>query len=177
MGLAKCPECERLISRGAPACPYCGLRAIYRAGQHNRRLTERFGVLLLGIPTACAAAMWVFICDAEATSMTRVAVRGLGALTILGTGALAAVEANILRGTGVDAPTPIKRAAWAVFWFVAHTAAWILAYPSYLRWRSRYGAKNLIKGAAIVAAGFVGSLLCGTLWSGAAAGYIRDLFP
>jgi hypothetical protein len=173
MGLARCPECERMISRGAPACPHCGLRAIYRAGQQNRKLTDRFGMLMLAIPTACAALMWVCIYDAEGVSV----VRALGAVSILTTGGLAAVEADLLRGTGTDAPTRIRRVEWAAFWFVAHLAAWILAYPSYLRWRSRYGARNLLKGATLVAAGFVASLLCGTLWSGSASDYVRDIFP
>jgi hypothetical protein len=132
---------------------------------------------MLGIPVVCSSMMWVCIYDADAVGAAGVAIRTLGAVTILGTAALAALEANVLRGTGLDRPTPLKRVGCAAFWFVAHLGAWILAYPSYLRWRRRYGAKNQLKGATVVAAGFVGSFLCGVLWPALVGGYIRELFP
>jgi hypothetical protein len=125
----------------------------------------------------CASMMWVCIYDADEVAAAGVAIRCLGAVTILGTATLAALEANVLHGTGLDRPTPLKRVGCAAFWFAAHLAAWILAYPSYLRWRRRYGARNLLKGAAVVAAGFVSSLLCGVLWPGLAGGTIREFLP
>ena len=73
-------------------------------------------------------------------------------LTIIATAILGAVEANKI-GIGSDSDITVKGAkrSGPTQWFVFLLLLWIVGFPSYLYWRSRYGRKNYLIGGIFAA--------------------------
>lgn len=106
------------------------------------------------LPLVAGALTWFWIGNMRLIDGPGAKLGLLTVATILITGVVATIEASKL-GIGSDSDV----AAWSqrgsgksfslkpptpIVWFFGFALMWILSYPSYLYYRSRYGLRNLI---------------------------------
>ena len=171
MALIKCPECSKEVSSSALACPGCGhpiapAGAVELPKPKTRQPNETLGLFLVIIPIAASALAWFWITELRLIDNSGGKLAFIMAGTIVLTAILAAIESAQL-GIGSDADI----AAWKsrnqnhtgrmkppspFAWFFCLVMLWLFTYPTYLYYRSKYGAKNLIGAGLLSALVFIG---------------------
>ena len=128
--------------------------------------SELLGILLLLIPPISTFLIFFWVGNMILIQGPGSTLMGLVCATVLGTAVLAAVEASqIGMGSATDIDKRGKRRSGPVAWFFVMTLLWLLGYPMYLFWRSRYGRKNLVVGGVLVTLLFTGTAaLVGAAW-------------
>jgi len=105
--------------------------------------SDSLGIVIMLLPIASAALMWFWISGMNLLQNPSSTLNGIAIVTILATAALIAVEASQL---GIGQPIHGKRTTGPVGWFICTLLIWIIAYPSYLFYRSKFGVKNYVVG-------------------------------
>jgi 4-amino-4-deoxy-L-arabinose transferase-like glycosyltransferase len=127
----------------APSLPSHPIASI--ATPERSKPDETLGIIILLIPLIGIFLMWY----SPATLLFP-----LSALIVASTAILVGVEANKL-GVGkekkFDKKGREKRQTGPVGWAIFVLVVWLVGFPSYLYWRSRYGAKNMLIGGIGVA--------------------------
>ena len=112
---------------------------------------ELLGVIMLVVPIVAILLMWQWVGSMNLLQNPASSLQMIVILTIVGTATLGAVEASRLGiGSEADIKNGKKQSGPGV-WFLFILVMWILGFPMYLYWRSRYGRKNDL-GVGIVAA-------------------------
>lgn len=158
--IQQCPECGRGVSSEAASCPACGFVPAHRrssavAVQNAPGGSEAIGVALLLIPLAATAAIWLWVGTMNMLQDPSGSLSAVVITTILLTAVLMAVEASQL-GMGKPDAKGLPSTG-PVTWFIACAVLWIVAYPSYLAQRARFGRNSMWVGGLLVALVFVGS--------------------
>jgi len=115
--------------------------------------SDSLGVVIMLLPIASAALMWFWISGMNLLQNPSSTLNGIAIVTVLATAALIAVEASQL---GIGQPIRGKRTTGPVGWFICTLMIWIIAYPSYLFYRSKFGVKNYVVGGIASALIFLG---------------------
>lgn len=119
--------------------------------------SELIGVIMLVTPLVSTLLIWQWVGSMNLLQNPASTLQMLVILTIVGTAILGAVEASQLGiGSDLDNAKNGKKRSGPMQWFVFMLAMWILGFPMYLYWRSRYGRKNYLVGGIFVALLFVG---------------------
>ena len=119
--------------------------------------SELLGIIMLVTPVVSTLLIWQWVGSMNLLQNPSSTLQMLVILTIVGTAALGAVEANQLGiGNDLDTAKNGKKRSGPAQWFVFILAMWILGFPMYLYWRNRYGRKNYLVGGIFVALLFSG---------------------
>lgn len=126
---------------------------------------ETLGIIILLVPLVAALLIWFWIGSMNLLQSPGSTLSFLAIATVIITGVLVGVEANQL-GIGAKSDTAKKERksfsmeeSGPVGWAVLTMLLWIVGYPAYLWYRSKYGAKNMVVGGLAVALVFLGSLV------------------
>ena len=152
--LVNCSSCGRSVSRKAPACPNCG----EPMNELNaKRPQETLGIIILLTPLVAALLIWSWIGSMTLLQNPGSTLSFLTIGTIIITGILVGVEANQLGiGAASDTDKKGRKNTGPVGWGAVTMLLWIVGYPAYLYYRSKYGAKNMVVGGIVVALVFLG---------------------
>lgn len=120
---------------------------------------ETLGVIILLIPLVAALLSWFWIGSMNLLQNPGSTLSFLAIGTVILTGILVGVEANQL-GIGAPGDTDKKgrKKTGPVGWGAVTMLLWIVGYPAYLYYRSKYGAKNMVVGGIVVALVFLGAV-------------------
>jgi hypothetical protein len=119
--------------------------------------SELLGVIMLVTPIVSTLLIWQWVGSMNLLQNPSSTLQMLVILTIVGTAALGAIEANQLGiGNDLDVTKNGKKRSGPAQWFVFMLVMWILGFPMYLYWRSRYGRKNYLIGGIFAALLFSG---------------------
>lgn len=153
--LVNCSACGKSVSRRAPACPNCG-EPINEPKAKSPQ--ETLGIFILLLPLGAALLIWFWIEGMNLLQNPSSTLMFLTIGTVIGTGVLVGVEANQL-GIGGDSDTDKKgrKKTGPVGWAAFTMLMWIIGYPAYLWYRSKYGAKNMVVGGIAVTFIFLGA--------------------
>ncbi len=151
-----CPFCGEKILAVAIKCKHCGSDLQAQAGSAAKKPGEALGILMLVLPLVGVALIWLWIANMNLLQGPRTALGVVLGLVVLGTAALAAVEASQL-GMGSRPDSKGKQGSGPITWFFGTVLLWIICFPLYLFQRSRYGATNLLIGGVGTALLFGGS--------------------
>ena len=144
-----CPMCGEKILVVAKKCKHCGeyldgRKAVSASSQApNSVPSNSLGIIILLLPVASAALMWFWISSMNLLQNPTSTLDGILIVTILLTAGLISTEASQL---GMGKPLGGKKTTGPIGWFLCTLLLWIVAYPGYLFWRSKYGLKNYIVG-------------------------------
>ncbi len=174
-----CSQCGTQSNPEARFCSVCGtpmaggapdVRATLRpTGQtpetavperqtYTHEGSELLGVLLLLAPLVSTALIIFWVGNMALIQGPASTLMGIMCLTVLGTAVLVAAEASQIGvGSLRDLDKNGRKRSGPVAWFFVLTLLWLIGYPMYMGWRSRYGRKNLIVGGVLVALVFVGT--------------------
>ncbi|MEI8245589.1 MAG: hypothetical protein WCI51_07155 [Lentisphaerota bacterium] len=184
---AKCPQCGKTLYIPYPepkdispiiskksinkACPYCGetILSVAKKCKHcgeflddkikNSIGSKSFykksidlGLALLICPTLFLFFCWYYIPTLRMYQNPGAQLTLIALLNLFITAILIAVEYNSFTLTGK------KNEYSAAKWFFLTILCWIIVYPAYMYCRSKYGGKNLLFGAIIIAILFAGTV-------------------
>jgi hypothetical protein len=110
---------------------------------------ETLGIIILLLPLIGIFLMWYSPVESSLQ---------LAALSVVSTAILVGIEANKLgigKNRKFDEEGMEKSEYGPVAWAVFVMLFWIIGFPSYMYWRSRYGAKNMLIGGIGVAVLFL----------------------
>lgn len=155
----KCKLCGETILEIAVKCKHCGASFNESSAKENIAdllggQKELLGVLMLVVPVVATLLVWFWIGNMNLLQSPGSKLNGLMLLTIIGTAALAAVEANRV-GIGNNINKNGKKESGPIAWFFIITLLWIIGYPAYLYKRSKYGLKNHLLPAILVMLVFI----------------------
>jgi len=151
----RCPFCGEEILAVAIRCKHCKSDLAEQPNQHpdKARPAADLGVCLIGLPIIATVLAWLWIGSMSLWQGRESNLIGLAALTVLSTALIAAQEARWLGmvsdGKGEYGP---------VAWFLLVAVIWVIAYPSYLYRRRKYGLPNLLRQGIGVVLVFLGSV-------------------
>lgn len=151
----RCPFCAEEILAIAIKCKHCGSNL---AGASTvpveAKSTADFGWALLGVPLAGTLVIWTWVSSLAMIQGPGGATTFIVAAVVIGTAALAAIEAaklgmkaNKLEGT--YSPTQ---------WMFLCLFMWVIGYPAYLFKRRHYGRSNLLVPGIAVIVVFLGTV-------------------
>lgn len=112
-----------------------------------------YGSFLLGIPLASTMLIWFWVSGMNLLQQPGNTMNLIMVATILGTAAVAAMEASKVGMV----PDRQKSSYSPTAWFFLITLFWIVGYPAYLLKRRHYGLKNRLVAGILVALLFTGS--------------------
>jgi hypothetical protein len=168
----QCPQCKRAYTKmelrdlrerlareeelpswpGASRSPD---RLVTAQGGGAVREAEGPGILLLLIPVSAASLPWYWMLSATLIEGAAWKLASLTAVMILATSVVTAFDATRLTiGSKHDVTADGRKRPGPVFWSLVVLLFWAVAYPTYLYWRSRYGARNLAAAGVAVVLGF-----------------------
>lgn len=119
---------------------------------------EALGIIILLLPLVSALLIWFWVGSMNMLQNPGSTLSLLVIGTVIATGVLVGIEASQL-GIGSDSDKDKKgrKRTGPVGWAVFTILMWIISYPAYLWYRSRYRAKNMIVGGVAVALVFLGT--------------------
>lgn len=173
-----CPYCGEEILMVAVRCKHC--QADLSGGgpgpaAAKAPVGEGLGIAHLLVPVGATVLIWLWVGSMSLLQDPQSTLALITVTTLLATGALAAVEASRLGiGSESDRNEHGRKRSGPATWFIFHLVLWILAFPSYLYWRSKYGAKNMVIGGLVVALLFTGTAIGMTAAIEAKKSEIRD---
>jgi hypothetical protein len=141
--------CGEEILAVAKKCKHCGEYLDGRNGVPASSELPRpapgnsLGIIILSLPIASAALMWFWISGMNLLQNPSYTLDGILIVTILLTAGSISTEASHL---GMGKPRGGKETTGPIGWFLCTLLMWIIAYPGYLFWRSKYGVKNYVIG-------------------------------
>lgn len=148
------PPMRKLPAAAPISSPGSINRPINAAGQTHQ---ETLGIILLLLPLVAALLIWFWIGSMNLFQNPGSTLSMLSIGTVVITGILVGVEANQL-GIGINTDTDKKgrKKTGPIGWAILTMLVWIVGYPAYLWYRSKYGAKNMVVGGIAVALVFLG---------------------
>jgi len=160
-----CPLCGEEILAVALKCKHCqsvlGGPALAPAPQTSSG--DAAGVVLLLAPWIGIALLWLWVGESPLIKASDNLVI-VGALVVVGTAILAAVDASTL-GLGVKG-TPAAKGTGPGGTFAGVLLLWFLMYPVHMHERAKYGGRPNHAGVAVIgmilfvaSAGYLGSLI------------------
>jgi hypothetical protein len=151
----RCPYCSEIIQAKAIKCKHCGEML---DGQRKKAKldTNIIGVIGMLIPACSATLGYYWVSNMRLIDRPADKVMMISIATIVLTSLLFAIEAS-LSGMG-STENDGKRHSGPVSWFFFCVLLWIVGFPSYLYWRSRYGLKNMVFGGILIALIFLGTM-------------------
>jgi hypothetical protein len=149
--------------------PARGLPQAGRAGHSRPAGVDVPGVVLLATPLFTSVLAWLSVGRGYLASVAASDLMLLVGVNLAATALFVAIEAGWLHmGAPGDLSKRAKRRAGPATWFLLVLIAWPLAYPAYLRRRSRYGAADLSIEGVMVMLVLVGTVvalsLAGGVW-------------
>ena len=153
-----CPLCAEPIKAAATKCKHCGsmLSGGHRLSRIPGQSSEVLGALLLMIPFFASLLVWFWVGGMNLLQSPGSTLNLIVVLVFATTATLSAYEASVI---GIGGPSDVtangKRKSGPLTWFFFICLVWIVGYPAYMYNRSKYGQRNLIVGAVVVAIVFV----------------------
>lgn len=139
------PIMQPMVAAITPAPPLAVHPVASIATSERSKPDETLGIIILVLPLIGIFMIWY---SPVAFSLQ------LAALTVVSTAILVGIDANKL-GVGKDKKFDKKgrekRQTGPIGWAIFVMLVWLVGFPSYLYWRSRYGAKNMLIGGIGVA--------------------------
>ena len=154
----RCPYCKEIIQRTAIKCKHCGemLNGEKRKGKID---TDVLGTIGLILPASASAFAYYWISQMRLIDNPSEKLMFIAAGTVGLTSILFAIEASLLGVGGQGDKTKSgQRRSGPVAWFFFCFLLWIVGFPAYLYWRSRYGLKNYVIGGILIALIFLGTM-------------------
>lgn len=150
-----CQYCGEAILATAIKCKHCGSMLDGSAASSSAPAKQQadYGVVLLAIPVVACMLIWFWVSGMNLLQSPGDTMALIMLGTVLGTAAVAALEAGKLgmksdRQKGSYGPTS---------WFFLIALLWIVGYPAYLYKRKDYGVANRLALGLLVAVMFIGS--------------------
>lgn len=153
--------CEPPAGTPPPPPPPLQAKALPNANagvtQNIKPSPETIGIIMLLVPLFSAMLIWIWVGGMNLFQNPSSSLNLLMLGTIISTAILGAVEANQIGvGSATDLTPKGKKRSGPGQWCAFILLMWIIGFPAYLYWRSRYGLKNLIVGGIAVALLFIG---------------------
>jgi hypothetical protein len=153
-----CPFCAEEILVAAQKCKHCNSNlneeaAAVAVATEATDATKSYDVFLLAIPLVGTMLVWFWISGLNLFQSPGSKMALIMVLVILGTGTVAAMEANKVGMTSDRA----KGTYSSTSWFFIISLLWVVGYPAYLYKRRDFGLKNRLIPGIAVAAMFIGS--------------------
>lgn len=128
------------------------------AASSAQKAQETLGIIILLLPLVSALLIWFWVGSMNMLQNPGSTLSMLVIGTVIATAVLVGIEASQL-GIGADSDKDKKgrKKTGPVGWAVFTMLLWIVGFPAYLAYRSRYGAKNMIVGGIAVALIFLGA--------------------
>ncbi|MDA9923645.1 MAG: hypothetical protein P1U87_22305 [Verrucomicrobiales bacterium] len=138
---------------------------------------ETLGIIILLLPLISALLIWFWVGSMNMLQNPGSTLSMLAIGTVIATGVLVGIEASQL-GIGSDSDKDKKgrKKTGPIGWAVFTLLLWIIGFPAYLGYRSRYGAKNMVVGGIAVALLFLAAVAVMNATIEEAAGEIRRSF-
>jgi len=150
------PVMQPLLSAVAPAAVPASHPT---ATEEKQKPQETLGIIMLVLPLATSLLIWQWVGGMNLLQNPGSVLALLSIGTVVVTGILAGIEADKLgvgKGKTLDKNGREKHQTGPIGWAITVMLLWIVGFPAYLYWRSRYGAKNMLIGGIGVALLFVG---------------------
>jgi len=155
----RCPFCKEIIQKSAIKCKHCGEMLNGEKRKKGKIDTEIIGIIGLILPAMASAFAYYWISQMRLLDNPSEKLMFIAGGTIGLTAILFAIEASLLGiGSKEDKTKSGKSRSGPVSWFLFCLLSWIIGFPAYLYWRSRYGLKNYIVGGILIAIIFLGTI-------------------
>ena len=163
-----CPFCGEPILQVAIKCRYCG-SDLTAPGSNSRSETGATSGIVAGIalivPLCAALIIWLWIGNMTILESPSSKLAIVAILTVIITAIMIAVDANQLRmGAQDDVTEKGRKREGPVTWCVFVLLFWIIGFPAYYFRRERYGQRNYVAVAILVALIFLGTV-AGFTWA------------
>jgi hypothetical protein len=150
-----CPFCAEPILSAAIKCKHCG-SSLNREKELAINKSESIGIVALFLPIGATFIAWGWIGSMPLIYDPMSKLNGLLVVTILLTAILMGVEANSVgAGTTNDKKANGKKRTGPIEWFLKGLLCWLVYFPVWMYYRSKYGLKNLCIGTILTIIIFV----------------------